>query len=385
MAPPTTPSPPPFAAAGCMITLATLTVFYGAHLSARRKEPKEDDDVTEEDEDTDPAETIDLQCHHVAMMPIMSSISLLILFFFFKYVQWILIVWISITACAACFEMYRLTFYEYLRCSLNNSSMVAVILAGITFLTWATTGSFIAHDMLGCSICICCIAAIRFPSGKLATLCLCLLVLYDIFWVFYSEYFFHKNVMVNVATKSSPNPLQSLGENYGIKSLAALNPTIELPIKLMWPAVWTATANVRYIMLGLGDIVLPGFFVALALRCDMNQSLDASKHGQPILPITATAAATWSIYTGGFLTNTSSKLPCSDVASRSKKRLDLFNFAMCGYFLGLITAFTVGYVFQHAQPALIYLVPGVLLPVAGRAWQTDRLLEIWNGPFKREH
>ena len=139
MAPPTTPSPPPFAAAGCMITLATLTVFYGAHLSARRKEPKEDDDVTEEDEDTDPAETIDLQCHHVAMMPIMSSISLLILFFFFKYVQWILIVWISITACAACFEMYRLTFYEYLRCSLNNSSMVAVILAGITFLTWATT------------------------------------------------------------------------------------------------------------------------------------------------------------------------------------------------------------------------------------------------------
>ena len=383
MAPPTTPSPPPFAAAGCMIAMATFTVYYGAHLSARRKEQKEDDDVPEEEIDTQ-AETIDLQCHHVAMMPIMSSISLLVLFFFFKYVQWILIVWISITACAACFEMYRITFFEYLRCSLNNSSIVAIILSGITFLTWATTGSFIAHDILGCSICICCIAAIRFPSMKLATLCLCLLVCYDIFWVFYSEYWFHKNVMVNVATKSSPNPLQSFGENYGIKSLAALNPTIELPIKLMWPAVWTATANIRYIMLGLGDIVLPGFFVALALRCDMNQSLD-TVHDQPLLPISTTATATWSIYTGGFFTNTSSKLPCSDVALRSKKRLDLFHFAMCGYFLGLITAFSVGYIFQHAQPALIYLVPGVLLPVAGRAWQTDRLLEIWNGPFKREH
>lgn len=365
-----------------MICLATLTVFIGSKWAARSKEPKDDNDDEGGRDESFERETVDLQWWQITLMPIMSSLSLLVLFFFFKYVQWILIIWISFTAWAASFEVSRQFLVDHGPSFVQgkNATYTAVTFACVTLAVWAMNGSFIAHDILGCAICICCISTIRFPSMKLATLCLSLLLLYDVFWVFYSEYFFKKNVMVNVATKTALNPLQAMGASYNIRPLAALRPTLELPIKLMWPSVLTGTTNVRYLMLGLGDIVLPGFFVALALRCDVNYGL-SSQSAIPLLPVSA-ATATWSIYAGGFL-STSNKPP-SDGGRNSNRvaRPDLFSFAMGGYFLGLIAAFTIGYVFQHAQPALIYLVPGVLLPVGARAWQTNRLLEVWNGPGK---
>jgi hypothetical protein len=364
-----------------MICLASLTVFIGSKWAARRKEHKGDDDTDGEEHAHDESyerETVDLQWWQVALMPVMSSLSLLVLFFFFKYVQWVLIIWISFTAWAASFEVSRQAIVDHgpSLCQGRNATFTAVTFACVTLTVWAINGSFIAHDILGCAICICCISTIRFPSMKLATLCLTLLLLYDVFWVFYSEYFFKKNVMVNVATKTAPNPLQAMGASYNIKPLAALRPTLELPIKLMWPSVLSGATNVRYIMLGLGDIVLPGFFVALARRCDVN---NPSPSAIPLLPVSAPAS--WSIYTGGLLTP-SNKHPQTDSKNTRPGRPDLFTFAMGGYVGGLVAAFTVGYVFQHAQPALIYLVPGVLLPVAARAWQTNRLLEVWNGPVK---
>ena len=366
-----------------MICLASLTVFVGSKWAARRKEQKGDDneDDGEEHDDSYEREVVDLQWWQIALMPVMSSLSLLVLFFFFQYVQWVLIVWISFTAWAASFEVSRQAMVDHAPslCQGRNATFAAVAFACITMAVWAMNGSFVAHDILGCAICICCISTIRFPSMKLATLCLSLLLLYDVFWVFYSEYFFKKNVMVNVATKTAPNPLQAMGASYNIKPLASLRPTLELPIKLMWPSVLSGTTNIRYIMLGLGDIVLPGFFVALALRCDVNHGM-SSLSTVPLLPVSA-ATATWSIYTGGVHTP-SNKQSESGKSPNRAGRPDLFTFAMGGYVLGLVAAFTIGYVFKHAQPALIYLVPGVLLPVAARAWQTNRLLEVWNGPAK---
>ena len=68
------------------------------------------------------------------------------------------------------------------------------------------------------------------------------LFFYDIFWVFGTP------VMVTVA-----------------KSLDA-------PIKLLFPRAGAAAGESPFAMLGLGDIVIPGIFVALCLRYD-------AKHG----------------------------------------------------------------------------------------------------------
>ena len=167
------------------------------------------------------------------------------------------------------------------------------------------------------------------------------------------------------------------------QALAALRPTLELPIKLLWPSTLTGAGG-HYMMLGLGDIVLPGLFVSLALRCDVHHASSAPSSG-PLLPVHA--AAPRPIYTSGLLTTFTAapKMQGSDGRATSRQRPDLFLFAVAGYAAGLVVAFVVGFTFKHAQPALIYLVPGVLLPVAARAWWTNQLLVLWNGPSKRDY
>lgn len=68
-------------------------------------------------------------------------------------------------------------------------------------------------------------------------------------------------------------------------------------------------------MLGLGDIVIPGIFIALLLRFD--KSLGRGSH-------------------------------------------TYFNASFLAYIIGLVTTFIVMIVFKHAQPALLYLVPACI-------------------------
>lgn len=67
------------------------------------------------------------------------------------------------------------------------------------------------------------------------------LFLYDIFWVFGTD------VMVTVAKN------------------------IDAPIKLLFPLDMTVIPT-KFSMLGLGDIVIPGVFVALALKYDIDRN-----------------------------------------------------------------------------------------------------------------
>lgn len=47
----------------------------------------------------------------------------------------------------------------------------------------------------------------RLPSLKVSTLLLTGLLIYDVFWVFFSSYIFSTNVMVKVATRPAENPV----------------------------------------------------------------------------------------------------------------------------------------------------------------------------------
>lgn len=67
-------------------------------------------------------------------------------------------------------------------------------------------------------------------------------------------------------------------------------------------------------MLGLGDIVIPGMFIALALRYDYHRSAQAATFSKPY-------------FTAGII----------------------------AYIAGLVTTMTVMHTFKAAQPALLYL------------------------------
>lgn len=53
-----------------------------------------------------------------------------------------------------------------------------------------------------------------------------------------------------------------------------------------------------------------------------------------------------------------------------------------GYLVSLAGAIWASQLSGHAQPALIYLVPGVLGVFAGRSWACGVLGEVWQGPAK---
>merc|ERR1712045_355018 len=113
------------------------------------------------------------------------------------------------------------------------------------------------------------------------------LFLYDIFWVFGTD------VMVTVAK------------------------SFEAPIKLVMPQdlLENGFNATNMAMLGLGDIVIPGIFVALLLRYD-----------------------------------------------QSLKRNSNFYFwvTFLAYIAGLLTTIAVMHFYKHAQPALLYLVPACI-------------------------
>lgn len=93
--------------------------------------------------------------------------------------------------------------------------------------------------------------------------------------------------------------------------------TLDVPIKLLWPKSMLFSDARGFTMLGLGDVVLPGTFIALALRYDYHRATSAS----PPKPFTK----------------------------------PYFYVSLIAYALGLAVTFFVMHSFQAAQPALLYL------------------------------
>lgn len=54
---------------------------------------------------------------------------------------------------------------------------------------------------MGMGLCVAFIALVRLPSLKVSTLLLTGLLIYDVFWVFFSSYIFSTNVMVKVSNQ----------------------------------------------------------------------------------------------------------------------------------------------------------------------------------------
>jgi len=158
------------------------------------------------------------------------------------------------------------------------------------------TKNWMANNVLGLALSIVGIEAMSLGSMQTAGILLTGLFFYDIFWVFCTP------VMVSVA------------KNF------------EAPIKLLFPraslrAALAAGEKAQFAMLGLGDIVLPGLFVALCLRLD----------------------------------------------SERKFRSSYFQTVFWAYCFGVGATIFVMNVFKAAQPALLYIVPSVLGAVAAHA------------------
>ncbi|KAF2829695.1 hypothetical protein CC86DRAFT_316818 [Ophiobolus disseminans] len=202
-----------------------------------------------------------------------------------------------------------------------------------------------------------------FATGSLI---LSALFFYDIYFVFYTP------MMVTVA-----------------KSL-------DVPIKLMFPRPAPADdpfGAPSHAMLGLGDIVLPGIMIGLALRFDLylfylrrQKRTPAVKEGEAETvekPQYHSLAGRWS---DRFWTHSLTGRPLwsASTAEDSKPEAPFtfpktyFHASLVGYVLGLLATLGVMMIWNHAQPALLYLVPGVLGSVWLTALARGELDLMWN-------
>eukprot|EP00033_Pygsuia_biforma_P002331 GCRY01002579.1.p1 GENE.GCRY01002579.1~~GCRY01002579.1.p1 ORF type:complete len:422 (+),score=86.10 GCRY01002579.1:104-1369(+) len=173
--------------------------------------------------------------------------------------------------------------------SFNGNDLLAFIFSVIFGLFHYFTDNWISLNIFGLAFCITGVSMLSLGSFSTAALLLSGLFFYDIFWVFGTD------VMVTVA------------KNF------------QAPVKLLFPrAVFgEIVEGSQFSMLGLGDIVIPGVFIALMLRFDRSLAPPKSK--------------------------------------TYPRRYYLAS--MIGYVIGLYTTFIVMHYFQAAQPALLYLVP----------------------------
>eukprot|EP01087_Luapelamoeba_hula_P008789 TRINITY_DN2223_c0_g1_i5.p1 TRINITY_DN2223_c0_g1~~TRINITY_DN2223_c0_g1_i5.p1 ORF type:complete len:267 (+),score=28.05 TRINITY_DN2223_c0_g1_i5:315-1115(+) len=206
-------------------------------------------------------------------------------------------------------------------------SLQIVVLVGFSIVVvfaWLVTQDEYLNNVLGISLCVLCISIIQVPNMKVCTIIFIGLFVYDIFWVFYSSYFFGENVMLSVATKQAANPVNYIAEKFNITGIA---PVVRLPVKLM----------TRRAMLGLGDIFVPGLLMANAYMFGKRKR--RTPHERNIYFIGATV----------------------------------------GYTIGLIITMYIAFVWHVAQPALLYLVPATLLPLFAIAFYRKDFHDLWHG------
>lgn len=138
---------------------------------------------------------------------------------------------------------------------------------------------------------------------------------------------------------------------------------LDVPIKIVLPGP-------RGGMLGLGDIALPGIMIALALRFDLylhflriasEKDINTGRRvlRDYITPPNSLVGELW--WTKSAPENRSE--PLMNAAFRKT----YFHASLFGYIIGMIATMVVLRVFNHAQPALLYLVPGVLIMLWGTA------------------
>eukprot|EP01123_Difflugia_compressa_P002470 TRINITY_DN13196_c0_g1_i1.p1 TRINITY_DN13196_c0_g1~~TRINITY_DN13196_c0_g1_i1.p1 ORF type:complete len:421 (+),score=101.80 TRINITY_DN13196_c0_g1_i1:85-1347(+) len=194
----------------------------------------------------------------------------------------------------------------------NHIDIVSGVVSFFCILWYLSTKNWLANNLLGLSFCIQGVSMISIGSYQKGGILLGGLFIYDVFWVFGTD------VMVTVAK------------------------SFDAPIKLLFPKALLAE-KYTYSMLGLGDIVIPGIFIALLLRYDAHRS--NSRSGFPTPYFTST---------------------------------------FIGYALGLITTIVVMHTFQAAQPALLYLVPACLSFSSVRALLEKDLMGLFSFEEKEE-
>uniref|UniRef100_A0A8C3DPB1 RRAD and GEM like GTPase 1 n=1 Tax=Corvus moneduloides TaxID=1196302 RepID=A0A8C3DPB1_CORMO len=176
---------------------------------------------------------------------------------------------------------------EIVNYEFDTKDLVCLALSSVVGVWYLLRKHWIANNLFGLAFSLNGVELLHLNNVSTGCILLGGLFIYDVFWVFGT------NVMVTVAK------------------------SFEAPIKLVFPQdlLEKGLDADNFAMLGLGDIVIPGIFIALLLRFDI--SLKKNTH-------------------------------------------TYFYTSFVAYIFGLGLTIFIMHIFKHAQPALLYLVPACI-------------------------
>jgi len=322
--------------------IATFTVVVGAYwcglvferseIEAEKLEknggiPNEDDEMGEF-----PITTI-----MIVVFIVLICTTLLLLYFFYKYLIYVVIGLFAIASVTGTFTCLSalMSLVNCGRCRIPENNLplfnerfeireiilllLCVGLSAFWVVIRNESYAWILQDFLGVCFCISLIKTIRLPNLKISAILLIALLLYDIFFVFITPFFSArgKSVMVEVATGN------------GSKE--------QLPMVIRIPKIVKTALSIcerPYSLLGFGDILLPGLFVAF------NHNFD--------------------------------------VLAKTKYKV-YFLATSIGYGIGLGITFVALILMKEGQPALLYLAPSVLIACTFVGYIRGELKNLWRG------
>ncbi|KAG9292309.1 hypothetical protein G9A89_009121 [Geosiphon pyriformis] len=325
--------------------MAVSPIYYGSFASVKwpkkakkinSSSPHETESSSEDENSTESLSTEDAY-----LFPIFGSGVLFSLYLVFKllnrdYVNYLVTAYFSLLGIIAIttlgvyivknYTKIKVTSYKFTLSKKSkeiykaNFSLIhfgSLIFSFILTGYYIATKNWIASNVFGLAFAFNGIQMLSLDSFKTGMILLSGLFFYDVFWVFGTE------VMVTVAK------------------------SFDAPIKVVWPKQIFGLGPdepLQFTMLGLGDIVVPGIYVALCLRFDhylyIKKNPNASRH--------------------------------------SLFQTTYFNSCFTAYILGLLTTILVMHTFKAAQPALLYLSPACIFSVLITGLIKGQLKELFN-------
>lgn len=247
-----------------------------------------------------------------------ASVFLILIFYFINYLNviytWLVtfqsFICVYTTLCHFLKRKYTITsgdkfnnissnFSEFLKHEIYEIKIFKIIsflFSVILIYSWYVSRNWILNNTISFCLVFVLLSIIYIKNFKICMIILLCVFVYDSFWVFFSEQIFKKNVMVTVAT------------------------SLNLPIKLELPFFFINNPVKSCILLGLGDLVLPGIIIKYCRNFDKLKNTDNNNESNYY-----------------------------------------FKAGMILYIISLILAFIVAFVFNHAQPVLFYICPIFIL------------------------
>ncbi len=306
----------------CIMLVAFIYVYLSTYMKLNFKFVKEVQQAS------------DVKWYHIFYAVIIGSCLLVAIYLFKKYISIILNIligfesWLCVHYASLFFIMqigkkicsnnkHRELNHKKCRTlfDMNTYEIISAIISAFLIMFYFITRHWILNDIICFCLAFTSLSFIILKSFMLCFLCLFAFFIYDTFWVFYSQKIFKENVMVVAAT------------------------SIQIPIKIEFPILFSNNPIKNCMLLGLGDILLPGVVIKYCRRFDLIR--------QKIKP----------------------KL----------KGMSFYVFNMLLYFVSVALAMIMMFVFNHGQPVLFYISPIFIIGLLGKAYRDGVLNDFWNG------